>query len=274
MGIETGDTIATLNEAWPDGSEKHSEGDDHIRQLKHVLKLDALSKAAGGSITGPVALANGSTIGGNPIASTADLGSVTPAAHTHTQTDITDLSSDLAAKAPLDSPTFSGVPTAPTAAEGTSTGQIATTAFVAAEIAAIEPGGGGGGDDLDTTPVAATGSTLDRPMPDWLAGAPVVEIAEDVVVTADHRGVWLHMMNDIGSLIHLADDWEAGMAFGARQVGIGQTQWTVVGGATVQLPFSRATHTGISEQYEEVVFRVISNVDGESAVWGVSGGTI
>src|SRR5215475_11502740 len=32
--------------------------------------------------------------------------------------------------APLDSPNFTGIPTAPTAAPGTSTSQIATTAFV------------------------------------------------------------------------------------------------------------------------------------------------
>ena len=36
--------------------------------------------------------------------------------------------------APLESPAFTGVPTAPTAAPGTSSGQIATTAFVAGEL--------------------------------------------------------------------------------------------------------------------------------------------
>ena len=45
-------------------------------------------------------------------------------------------STDLAAKAPLASPTLTGVPAAPTAAQGTNTTQIATTAFVNAEIAA------------------------------------------------------------------------------------------------------------------------------------------
>lgn len=37
---------------------------------------------------------------------------------------------DIAAKADLDSPTFTGTPKAPTASTGTSTTQIATTAFV------------------------------------------------------------------------------------------------------------------------------------------------
>jgi len=48
----------------------------------------------------------------------------------------------LALKANIDSPTFTGAPLAPTAAAGTSTAQIATTAFVAT---AISIGGSGGG---------------------------------------------------------------------------------------------------------------------------------
>ena len=42
----------------------------------------------------------------------------------------------LGAKAPLASPTFTGTPKAPTAASGTNTTQLATTAFVQQEIAA------------------------------------------------------------------------------------------------------------------------------------------
>lgn len=43
----------------------------------------------------------------------------------------------LNAKAPLSSPAFTGTPTAPTAATGTNTTQLATTAFVQATIAAL-----------------------------------------------------------------------------------------------------------------------------------------
>ena len=50
------------------------------------------------------------------------------------QSQITNLTSDLAAKAPLSSPTLTGTPIAPTASVGTDTTQIATTAFVNAEI--------------------------------------------------------------------------------------------------------------------------------------------
>lgn len=51
------------------------------------------------------------------------------------ESQVTDLTTHLAAKAPLASPTLTGTPTAPTAAAGTNTTQIATTAFVAAAIA-------------------------------------------------------------------------------------------------------------------------------------------
>ena len=46
-------------------------------------------------------------------------------------------SADVSTKANINSPTLTGTPTAPTAATGTNTNQIATTAFVAAEMALV-----------------------------------------------------------------------------------------------------------------------------------------
>ena len=43
------------------------------------------------------------------------------------------------AKAPLASPTFTGTPAAPTAAQGTNTTQVATTAMVQSEVALLVP---------------------------------------------------------------------------------------------------------------------------------------
>jgi hypothetical protein len=71
----------------------------------------------------------------------------TPSAHASThasagsdpitvaESQVTNLVSDLAAKAPLASPALTGVPTAPTASAGTNTTQVATTAHVFAERA-------------------------------------------------------------------------------------------------------------------------------------------
>ena len=65
--------------------------------------------------------------------------------------------------APLDSPTFTGTPAAPTASPGTSTTQVATTAFVNAEIANDAPtktGGGASGTwDISISGNAATATT-------------------------------------------------------------------------------------------------------------------
>lgn len=52
------------------------------------------------------------------------------------ESQVTNLTEHLNAKAPLASPALTGTPTAPTAANGTNTTQIATTAFVNAEIEA------------------------------------------------------------------------------------------------------------------------------------------
>ena len=55
---------------------------------------------------------------------------------TLTHTDITDWTATLAPYAPLASPTFTGVPPAPTAAPGANTTQLATTAIVSAAVTA------------------------------------------------------------------------------------------------------------------------------------------
>lgn len=88
--------------------------------------------------------------------------------HLHT-TDITDgtktvavadipTAADIAAKAPLASPALTGTPTAPTAAEGTNTTQLATTAFVKANAPAFTATANTAGkfDAGTTTPTGTT----------------------------------------------------------------------------------------------------------------------
>jgi len=71
---------------------------------------------------------------------TADLAGKASTVHTHAEADVTGLTADLAAKAPLASPSLTGTPLAPTAAAGTNTTQIATTAFVHGEVVAASGG--------------------------------------------------------------------------------------------------------------------------------------
>jgi hypothetical protein len=65
---------------------------------------------------------------------------------TVTEAQVTNLVTDLAAKAPLASPALTGTPTAPTAAAADNSTKLATTAYVDTAVAA---GGGGGGSTLD-----------------------------------------------------------------------------------------------------------------------------
>ena len=62
--------------------------------------------------------------------------------HTHTSSEITNFNTSVSGLvsgiyAPLNSPSFSGVPTVPTASSGTNTNQIASTSFVRNEISSL-----------------------------------------------------------------------------------------------------------------------------------------
>lgn len=61
---------------------------------------------------------------------------------TEIDAEYTAIASAISSKADSNSPTFTGTPLAPTASSGTSTTQIASTAFVAAAVSAAIPSGG------------------------------------------------------------------------------------------------------------------------------------
>lgn len=70
-------------------------------------------------------------------ASTDDEVASAKAVHDAVENHVTIVDTALTLKAPLDSPALTGTPTAPTAAEGTNTQQLATTEFVMTAINAI-----------------------------------------------------------------------------------------------------------------------------------------
>ena len=117
------------------------------------------SPTLNGTPTTPTAVAGTNT---NQIASTAFVTTAVSAkanaAHTHAVSDITSLQGLLDAKAPLASPALAGVPTAPTAAVGTNTTQLATTAFVLSQISASGASGTASltGGSIDGTAIGAT----------------------------------------------------------------------------------------------------------------------
>jgi|TARA_B100000035_G_scaffold3222_1_gene2778 hypothetical protein len=87
--------------------------------------------------------------------------------------------SDLAGSggvAPLASPTFTGTPAAPTAAQGTNTTQVATTAFVNAEIAA---------DTANLAPLASPALTGAPTAPTASQGTNTTQVATTAFVNAE-----------------------------------------------------------------------------------------
>lgn len=111
MSVETATYISDLNASYPASGDPKSEGDNHLRLLKSTVKATFPNVA----------------------------GAVTP---THTQlnyvTGVTSaIQTQLDAKAPTASPTFTGTPAVPTATLGTNTTQIASTAFVQAATSAL-----------------------------------------------------------------------------------------------------------------------------------------
>ena len=102
MALETAVYINELNSANPQSTDSVAQADDHIRLTKAAIKNTFPN------VTGAV---------------------------TVTQAQINDVVN----KAPIASPTFTGTPAAPTASAGTSTTQLATTAFVAAALQALYP---------------------------------------------------------------------------------------------------------------------------------------
>ena len=82
----------------------------------------------------------------SPTGDGSGLTGITEGQVTGLTSDLAALNSSLASKAPLASPALTGTPTAPTAADGTNTTQIATTAFVLANAGTGggSPGGSSG----------------------------------------------------------------------------------------------------------------------------------
>lgn len=141
MGLETTTYINGLVASNPAGGDDRSQGDDHIRLIKSAIKNTFPNIDGAMTLTDEVI---------NALPTTkANLESPTftgvPAAPTAAPgTNTTQLATTAFVtladnlKANIASPTLTGTPAAPTAAPGTNTTQLATTAFVKAAIAVGE----------------------------------------------------------------------------------------------------------------------------------------
>ena len=115
MAIDTATSVGDFDATKPGGGDPFAEGDDNLKHIKATLK------------------SNFPAIKGAVTASHAELSHVTGVT-APLQAQIDTLT---AGKAPIASPTFTGVPAVPTAAPATSSTQAASTAFVQAAIALV-----------------------------------------------------------------------------------------------------------------------------------------
>ena len=110
MSVEAPGTINTLDSSLPTSADLISEGDNHIRLIKGDLKLTFPN------ITGAVTPTH--TELNYSVGLTGAI-----------QGQLNALSASMAGYAPLASPTFTGIPRAPTAAPGSTGTQIATVDY-------------------------------------------------------------------------------------------------------------------------------------------------
>lgn len=149
MTVEAATTINTLDATYPASGDPKAEGDDHIRLIKSAIKTTFPNVS--GALTATHTQLNYVT--GVTSAIQVQLDEKAPTSSpTFTGTVTIPSGASIAGFAPTASPALTGTPTAPTAKAGTSTDQLATTAFVAATaFAPVLPGQTGNAGKFITT---------------------------------------------------------------------------------------------------------------------------
>lgn len=213
------------------------------------------------------------------------------------QSQVTDLTTDLAAKAPLDSPALTGTPTAPTAATGTNTTQIATTAFVNAEIeskmgesdAMVYKGtlaGGSTGDYGALTPDANKGWTYKVTTAGKIDGV-AVEVGDMLICNTDNTAAatassystvkanWDFIQTNIdGAVVGPASATDAHVAVfdGATGKKIKDSGFTIGKSVPSNAEFTDTKVTSVGNHYtpaEDSTAQLDADASGATAAWSL-----
>lgn len=134
MTVETSTYLSQLNSSYPAAGDPKSEGDDHIRKIKANL-LATFPNLTAAAVTPSTTELN--YVAGVTSAIQTQLNAKAPTASpTFTGTVTIPAGASITGFAPLASPTFTGTPAAPTATATDNTTQIATTAMVQSALVA------------------------------------------------------------------------------------------------------------------------------------------
>ena len=178
MSVETATYISDLNATLPAASDPKAEGDDHIRLLKSTVKTTFPN------VTGAVTTTHTQLnyVSGVTSAIQTQINAKAPTASpTFTGTVTIPAGASISGYAPLASPALTGTPTAPTASPGTSTNQLATCQFVVSQAfsTALPSQTGNSGKFLTTDGSAASWgnavSSVGMSVPSFLSvsGSPI-----------------------------------------------------------------------------------------------------
>ena len=196
MALETGTYISDLVATNPTSTDAKSQGDDHLRLVKSTVKttfpnitgavtptqvelnyvvgvtsaiqtqINTKGAIAGQTWTGTHIFPTQTAMDASTKAATTAYADAATAAEAALRTSADNtLQTNINAKANLASPALTGTPTSPTATPGTSTTQIASTAFVAAQAfnAALPSQLGNSGKYVTTDGTSASWATIAFP---------------------------------------------------------------------------------------------------------------
>lgn len=190
---------------------------------------------------------------------------------TEIDTEFNNIATAIATKADLASPTFTGTPAAPTASFGTSTTQVATTAFVQASLAALYPVG--------SIYINATNSTnpgtllgfgtwtafgAGRVPVGFNAGNPLFDTAEETggsadAITVSHTHTATSTVTDSGHSHQATRPWATGSGSGSYSGNFGGIEGTAdatstaTTGITVATTVASAGSSGTNANYQPYI---------------------
>jgi len=193
-------------------------------------------------------------------------------------TEFNNIATAVASKANYASPNLTGLPTAPTAAAGTNTSQLATTAFVKTAL------------DVAAADIAITGGTIDNVD---ITGGTIVDLDSPLAVNSGGTGKTTLALNNVllgngtaavkevapgtsGNVLRSNGTTWNSVALPDQGVGVGQTWQDVTGSRAISTSYTNSTgkpiQVSINARSSTAAF-IQASVGGVTLIGSDNGGT-